>query len=32
MVSVFEFNKAARSFYEKQGGKFICNDHLDIQS
>lgn len=30
MVSVFEANKTARSFYEKQGGKWIGSDHVDL--
>lgn len=29
-VSVFEANKQARSFYERQGAKQIENDHVDI--
>ena len=29
-VSVFEANKTARSFYERQGGKQIENDHVDL--
>lgn len=29
-VSVFEANKAARSFYERQGGIQIENDHVDL--
>ncbi len=30
MVSVFEANTQARSFYERQGGKLIDNDHVDL--
>lgn len=30
MVSVFEANKSARSFYERQGGKMIESDHVDL--
>ena len=30
MVSVFEENKLARSFYERQGGKLIGSDHVDL--
>ncbi|MBC7753701.1 MAG: GNAT family N-acetyltransferase [Moraxellaceae bacterium] len=29
-VSVFESNKGARFFYERQGGKQIENDHVDL--
>ena len=29
-VSVFEANKLARSFYERQGGKLIGSDHVDL--
>ncbi len=31
MVSVFEANKAARFFYERQGGKQIESDHVDLE-
>lgn len=31
MVSVFEENKLARNFYERQGGKQIENDHVDLK-
>lgn len=30
MVSVFEANKAARDFYERQGGRLIGSDHVDL--
>ena len=30
MVSVFEANKIARDFYERQGGKLIGSDHVDL--
>ena len=29
-VSVFEANNQARAFYERQGGKQIPNDHVDL--
>ncbi len=30
MVSVFEANHLARSFYERQGGQLIGSDHVDL--
>ncbi len=30
MVSVFEANKSARAFYERQGGGLIGSDHVDL--
>lgn len=30
IVSVFEANKLARKFYERQGGKLISSDHVNL--